>query len=324
MKKMKLIYLLILALVIVGCSNVDGSAGGEDIAVKADFPEKTIELIVPYDAGGNSDGIARLLAESASKNLPNKQKIVIVNKPGGNGAIGTTSLMQSDPDGYTVGLVDEASLNIRPHLDENVNFTHDSFQTIMQVANVPQLIVTTKDSPIKTFEDLLDSDNKKMGITGMGGIQQLILEQLKNEVSDFQIEEISYGGSANVVTGVLSKEVPVGLIGVPNVLSNEDISPVINAGTEKSPIFPDLPTLKEEGYNIIGDLHHGILAPKGVEQTKVDILHAAFKKALEDPKVIEQLENMGYEISYANPEKYQQTISETFDHYGEVLEKAGL
>lgn len=324
MKKISFMFLLALIFVIVGCSNDKESAGEKEVVEKGTFPENPIELIVPYDAGGNSDGIARLLAESASKHLPNQQKIVVVNKPGGNGAIGTTSLMQSDADGYTVGLIDEAGLNIRPHLDENVNFTHDSFQAIMQVANVPQLIVTQKDSSIKTFEDLLKMDNQKIGITGMGGIQQLILEQLKDNVSDFKMEEIAYGGSAAVVTGVLSKEVPVGLIGVPNVLSNDDIVPVINAGTARSPLFPDLPTLKEEGYNVIGDLHHGILAPKGVDQDKVDILHDAFKKAIEDPKVIEQLETMGYEISYANPESYQNTISDTFKHFGEVLNKAGL
>lgn len=294
---------------------------------KSDYPNGTIELIVPYSAGGTTDIIARLLAEHASNYLPNQPQVVVVNKSGGNGVVGATALKNAEPDGYTIGFTELATLTIVPHVDPSVDIAYDSLQPVLQAVSVPQLVVTNSDAPWQTIDEWLEAMKNSdipflIGTTGFGGLQHLVVEQLK-KVTGAQMEMVPLNGSSEVVTAILAGDVQAGILGVPNVMGNDKLLPLASSGS-KTDVLPDLPTLKEKGLEVAGDLYFGLFAPKGIDKEKLSILYDAFAKVLNESEVTQQLQEMGYQIVPGDPSQFEQTISELNAHFSTVVEQAGI
>ncbi|MEW9672467.1 Bug family tripartite tricarboxylate transporter substrate binding protein [Ammoniphilus sp. 3BR4] len=325
MKKLMMSFLIILSMVAAGCSPSSQVAKDGEAT---DFPKKPIELIVPYAAGGPSDSTARVLAKTAEKYLPNGQTIVIVNKPGGGGTIGLADVFKAKPDGYTIGLTAIGPVSTQPHYG-NTPYSYDSFQPIMRVSSLPLALVVKSDAPWKTFEEWLEyakqNPNKfSYGTTGAGSAPQLAMEAL-NLAAGIQTKPVSFEGNAPVITNLLGGHIQGGVILLNEVEPLKDkLRPLVNLGSTKIEPFTDSPLLNEKGIDVSVDITTGVLAPKELPQEILTILHDAFKKALEDPELLEQFEKLKVNPAYAGPEDYQKELKERFDTDGEILKRVGL
>jgi tripartite-type tricarboxylate transporter receptor subunit TctC len=343
MKKLFMVSILIFVLVAAGCaqtskqagvSKSSGSGSGSVASAekpKSKFPEKPIQLIVPYDAGGLTDLSARVMANAASKYLPNGQSVVVVNKPGGSGTIGTTEVFQAKPDGYTLGMGAINATSIQPHYGQTP-YTHDSFQAVIQVLSAPQVLIVQANAPWKTFEEWLDYVKNNPGkftyaTGGKGHTTELALEALSS-AAGLQTKPVPFNGANPAITALLGGHVQGAVVQASEAKPQIEagaVRTIINLGSIKADGVKDVPLAKEKGYKDVSlDGFTGIIATKGIPQDVLNILHDSFKKALEDPNTVAEFKKLGVDTVYAGPQDFQKTITDTFNLTGQILKKIGL
>lgn len=329
MKKMTLFLVFIVLLIASGCSqnaktNTQSETQDKKQEAASDFPEKPIELIVPTAPGGSNDTVARVLASTVSKYLPNKQTVIVVNEPGGGNTIGMINLMKAQPDGYTLGFVPSFTLTINPHYG-NTPYTHDSFQTIMRVLQLPGYIYVKADAPWQSFEEWMEYAKEHPNQVSIGAaVGSKSLADRINKEADVKMKVVPFEGSAPAMTALLGGHVDAA------VGSNLDAKSHIEAGTIRPLIGTsgrktgDVPILKEKGINVEVNQLMGLVAPKGLKEAELKILHDAFKQALEDPEFTSHLAKMGIESYYGGPEEFQKDLSKNFEIDGKALKASGI
>lgn len=338
------VFSLLLILSMVACSNggnADQAAGSEQKQQKqenqqqenkteSDFPKKAIEMIVPFSPGGATDIAARIVANAASKYLPNGQSVVVVNQPGGSASIGMTKVANAKPDGYTIGFTTISPISIVPHMNQT-SYSYDSFQPIMRVLAVPLVLAIKSDAPWKDFDEWLNyvkqNPNKYTYATaGVGGAPHIVMEWL-NQEAGIKTKQVSFDGGGAAKTALMGGHVQGAVLALYEATGDFEsgkLRPLVNLGETKFDMIKDLPTLKEKGINVAVDSQSGIFAPKGLPAEIQNILHDAFKKALEDAEVKEQLKKLGVEPAYKNSEEFQQIVVNEYKVFGEIMKKAGL
>lgn len=330
MKKiLSLLLLLVLSVFTVACSQSSPtetasttSTEKEEAKPSNDFPNKTIEMVVPTPPGGGADTLARILAQHANKYLPNGQNVVIVNKPGGNATIGVSEIFKAKPDGYTIGFVPTGPITEEPHYG-NTPYTHDSFQTIMRISQQDGLFYVRSDSPWQTYEEWLQYVKENPGKFRVGTIAstKYTLERLNHD-AEIDMKIVPYEGFAETTTALLGKHVE-GIFSIPTAvkaqLQTGEFKPLFSSSSRDVGV----PLLKDNGFNISEAKVNGIIAPKGIPEDVLTILHDAFKKTLEDPEVVEQFRKVDSEPYYAGPEEYQQILTDGFEQSGETLRILG-
>ncbi|MBP1154472.1 MULTISPECIES: tripartite tricarboxylate transporter substrate binding protein [unclassified Paenibacillus] len=334
MKRIVMLTLLIISIIISGCSqnspagqSAEANANSES---KSNFPQKPIEMIIPYNAGSSTDLIARILANGVSKHLPNGQSVVVVNKAGGSGTIAVTDIFRAKPDGYKIGLISVTHLGIQPHLEQSI-YSHDSFQTLVRTNVIPSFLIVKSDSPWNTFEEWLDYAKKNPGkftyaTVGPGSSVHISMEALST-AEGIKTSPVAFEGAGQSLNAVLGGHVLGGNL-LPQTskapLEAGQVRALVNFGTVKSGVFKDVPTLQEKGIDVALDIYNGLIAPKGLPKDILDIYDAAFKKTLEDPEIIEQLKKLDIEPSYAGPDEFQKDITDSFNQIGDTLKKIGM
>jgi len=150
-----------------------------------------------------------------------------------------------------------------------------------------------------------------------------MIEKLNEELGG-NLEIVQFSGSAEVSQAVLGGSVDLSIAGVPNLLGNDDYQPLATVSPDRSELLDEVPTLTELGVNVEGDLMFGLWGPKGMDESVLNILEEAFAKASQDPELIEELNDMGYESSYENPEEFQNTIDNAYQNFGDIVSELGL
>ncbi len=349
MKKFVFIPILILILTMTACSSTTNNGKSENAGQqqteqpestasaiptpepkKADFPTKPIDWIIPYAPGGANDVTARLLAPAAEKYLPNKQPINIVNKPGGGATIGITYINNAKPDGYTIGTVTAGGIAIEPHFGK-VDYKDDSFQPIMKFYSAIHFMLVRSDSPWKTFDEWLDYAKQnphqfKYGVVSIQGTDNLAMQGLSMEAGIEAVPGV-YNGEADGVRAILGGNIQGVFLSSQTAaphIEEGTLRPLVNITRTKPESMKDIPTLEDLGYEAYGDFFSGIVAPKGLAEDKLQILHEALLKALNEPDMGDKLAQMGVNVDYAGPEDFQKDISATYEFNGKVLKTSGL
>ena len=288
-------------------------------AMAADFPTKPITLICPYPAGGSTDVIARPLAEAAGKILG--QPVLVENKGGGGGAVGTGSIIGKEPDGYLLSIV-VTSLHRAAHINKLSFDTVKDVTPIIRVAGYLYGVLVRPDSKIKTLPELIQAAKAKPGeltymASGIGTGGHIAAEEMAANA----------GVKFNHLPSKGDQESSASLLGghVDFISTTSGWIPLVEAGQLKLIAtygdarvkrFPDVPTVKELGYKVVHDSPIGIVGPKGMSAERVKILHDAFHKALSDPGF---LKAMG---AYEMPVLYQSTADFT-KFWAEAYVEAG-
>lgn len=340
-KKTGIVCILILLLALVGCSqntsqqsataNSENKGSSETQKDAKNFPNKPIEILVPFAAGGSTDTAARVVSKYLPKYLPNKVNIVIVNKPGGGGTIAATDLFKATPDGYTLELSTHRSIAMQP-IYGKTQYSYDSFQPIAKVSTDQQVMVVRADAPWKTFEDWLEYVKKNpnkfsYGVSGgIGSGSHLPMAELEM-MAEYKATPVAYEGTSPALTALLGGQID-GAVGQPSsvkgFVESGDMRMLFNAAGKPVPYAKDLPLLIDEGYDISYDSNASLLAPKGLPENVAAILVEALEKTLNDPELIKELEKVDIQVDYKGPEGVQEELNDEYNKSKRVLKELGL
>lgn len=327
-KKNLLVLISILLLLLSACSNNEAKGNAEEPAL--DYPKKPIQLIVPFAAGGSTDIGARILEKYLPQYLE-EAKIVVVNKPGGSGTVALSDLYASKADGYTLALTTHRAVAMQP-LYGKTKYSHDSFQPIAKVFGNQQILVVRGDAPWKTFEDWFDYVKNNPGqftfgvAGGIGSGSHLPMAELER-LAGIKVKPVPFEGTSPAITALLGGHVD-GVILQPSdakaMIESGELRAIFNAASTPVPYFPDIPLLKDKGYDIAYDSNTSLLAPKGVPQEIIEKLQEAVKKTLEDPAVIAEFEKVNLQIQPGDDKSVQKELDEENRRSKEILTELGL
>ncbi len=294
----------------------------------ADWPSKPIRLTIAYSAGGTTDMTARMLASLMEKELG--QPVVCQNKPGGGGTVAASIAATEKPDGYSLFTLVTAPAAITPHLQDVPFNPLTDFTPIARYGVWHYGLVVKKDSPFKTFKELLDYAKKNPGkvsyaISGAGNPQHLVMERLRLS-QGAQWKAVPFKNGAEAVTACMGGHVTAAAgvtEWVPQVKGGE-MRLLVVFDNQRMREFPNVPTLKELGYDIVAPSLLGIAGPKGMNPKIVAKLDAAIKKAMADPKFVELMNKVMIEIAYLDAKAFKAEIKKLYEEQGKVIKAAGL
>lgn len=292
------------------------------------YPTKPITLIVPWPAGGSSDVAMRAMAEHVSKTLG--QPVVVDNKPGASGTLGpATMAATAKPDGYTIAQMPISVVRI-PVMQKTTFDTVKDFTYIAQLTGYTFGITTKADSQFKTWGDVVKFAKENpgkvtYGTPGTGTSLHIGVEMIAAK-EGIKLTHVPFKGGAETNAAVL---------GGHTMLQADSSSwkPLVDAGqlrllniwtAERSKVWKDSPTLKELGYPFVFDSPFGIAGPKGMDPAIVAKLQDAFKKAIEDPAVVEALRKYDMFPRYLDAASYTKSIAELVEVEGKALKDLGL
>ncbi len=292
------------------------------------YPSRPITLIVPWPAGGSTDRHHRALAEIASKILG--QNIIVENKPGGGGTSGPgTMALAAKPDGYTIAQFPMGMLRV-PHMQKTQWHPINDFTFIIGVSGYTFGFVVKADSPYKSFQDYVAAARKQpgkidYGSTGVGTSPHLLLEELADNAK-IELTHVPFKGNADLMQALLGGHVMAGsdASGWDKFVDNGQMRLLVTFGEQRTKRWPQVPTAKELGYNVVGSSPYGLVGPKGMDPAVVKTLHDAFKKAMDDPKHQEVLAQLNQDMWYRSGEDYKKWAIETFAKDKVLIERLGL
>lgn len=292
------------------------------------FPTHPIVLYCAFPAGGPTDQVLRAFAESASRTLG--QPIVVESKPGAGGTIAPITLKNARPDGYTLSQIAISVFRIPhmqkvPQLDALRDFTY-----IVNLTGYTFGLVVPADSPWKTLKEYVDDAKRNpgkinYGSTGTGTTPHLAMEEFAAKAG-IQLTHVPFKGSADLMASILGG----------HVMSASDSTgwaPQVEAGKlrilatfgpKRTKRWPDVPTLNELGYDTVSESPFGIAGPAGMDPAVVKTLHDAFRKALDDPKVLTLLERFDQPVIYMSPEEYAKFARQSNEAERATVDRLGL
>jgi tripartite-type tricarboxylate transporter receptor subunit TctC len=288
------------------------------LPVMAAFPDKPLKLIVPYAPGGTTDLVARIVASGLGDVLG--QPVVILNKPGAGGAIGSAAASRESPDGYTLVMAVESSHSVNPSVQKHQMYDPiKDFAPISNLANVPGVLDIKASSDIKTFDQLVqqlkaDPEKFSFGSSGNGGYSHLFGERfLKN--TNTKMLHVPYKGLGPALTDLLAGQINVVFDNYPSSagqLEAGKIRALAVASPTRLKNLPDTPTYAEAGYPQLNTPSwFGLAAPAGVPNATLDALNSAVKKTLSDPQVIAALQKQGAIPAYTSRQDFANIIRDS-------------
>jgi tripartite-type tricarboxylate transporter receptor subunit TctC len=299
---------------------------------QSNYPDRSIKIIVPYVAGGAADITARLVAQSMSESMG--QPVIVENKPGANGTIGSDVVAKAAPDGYTLLLTASGPLVINPVLYKKVPFDPvKDFSPISMLITYQYALVVPSQSPIKNIGELVADARAKpkafsYGSTGIGGGGHLAGE-LFGLLANAEFTHVPYKGAApalaDLLGGQLSFTFEPLVTGIPMIKAGK-LRGFAVSGIKRSKGIPNLPTMNELGYKGFDITQfQGLLAPAGTDPTIIRRLHAEAVKALKSPAVIRRLvDEGGNEIVGSSPSEFAQQIQSDLRLYGKLIVDARI
>ncbi len=307
------------ASLLAGCANVsDGKAND------GEFPNKDIQLIVPWQPGGSGDLSARTVASSLEKELG--VNIVVENKPGANGSIGYNWLTDQDPDGYKLSVLGMEVATLQ-YMDYDVN--PDDYTYIGQLLEGPGAIAVKTDSPYETLQDLIDAAKEKPGaITysspGVGSVWDNPAQGFQ-DMAGIELKNVPFDGSAPAIQAAAAGDVDFSIDAAGSQKANVDggkMRYLAVLSEERLETLPDVPTMKELGIDLQNSSFTGIMGPKGMDEEVVKKLSDALEKAVEDPEYKKVIEGANLVPVSRNSEDFTKYINEQAEIHGKWIDLA--
>lgn len=290
------------------------------------YPSKPIRLIVPFPASGATDLLARAIAQKVGQSLG--QQIVVDNRPGAGGAIGSDMAAKAAPDGYTILIATTSTHSIGPFINTHLPYnTETDFTPIGQVATATNVLVVPNQLPVKNVKELIDYAKKHPGelnyaSSGNGTVVHLTAEAFKAQAGVF-ITHIPYRGTALAVPDLISNKVQVLfdsiVSGMPHVKDGK-LKALAVTSLKRSPLAPDLPTASESGLpGFESDTWFGIYGPKGLPPEVVSRLNAEFNKAIQSQDVKDRLAKLGAEPIGGTPAQFAAMVKKDSARWGKLI-----
>ena len=294
-----------------------------------EYPSHPIRLIVPFAAGGAADSIARIIGKRLGDGLG--QTVVVEDRGGGGGLIGTELVKNSDADGYTLLLGQSGPISINPGIYPKLPYDPEKdFVPITMTTSYPYVLVVNPSLGVKTVAELVALARSKpgqlnYGTTGLGSSNHLVTELFDNKAG-IKMTHIPYRGTSLAVADLIAGQVQVVFADPVSALAQ------VRAGTlvalavtskERSPVAPDLPTIAESGYPGFNAIAwHGILAPAGTPPAIIERIHAIIGRALQDPATIKLIEQQAIQIVGSSPQAFAGFIKQDIGLWKDVAQQA--
>lgn len=307
------------------------SLGVNSMAAEPNFPTKPIEMTIGYAPGAGTDLGARMIAENSKKSLG--QEIVCVNKPGGAGRVALTLIVKTKPDGYSLAATTDSSVIVVPHLEKVPYKPLEDLTYITQYGNLDFGVTVLKDSPFKTFKDVIEyaranPEKLTMGIIGVGSSDHVAFQALAL-LENIKIKFVPFTGAAPTMTALLGGHI---MIAAP---ASSGYAPYVKAGNarllavmseNRMEQYPDVPTLKELGYpDLVFQSWYIISGPKGIEKPIVNKLADAFKKAMETQEFIKMaMELEIYSKTVVQGDELRDAMARRYKRNGDLFNKLGM
>jgi hypothetical protein len=295
------------------------------------YPSKPINFIVPYGAGGSADSRSRQIAQKMSVIL--KQPIVIDNKPGAGGNIGTEFIARAAPDGYTIGMGNFAPMAVNKTLFGNLRYDPETdLSPVMLIEKGPLVLVVNPNSSYKTIGDIVAAAKAKPGTLtfssgGIGGSHQLSAELFELNAGISMIH-VPYKSGSAALTDLMAGNVDLMFdqmySAVPSIKADK-LRPIAITSKKRSPLLPNVPSFSELGYPKVEVLNwQGLIAPKGTPKAIIDKLNAAANEALKDPGIREIMLSQGNEIGGGSPAEFAALIKSESTKWSAVVKAANI
>ncbi len=315
-------------LTLAGAAGAATLAAPFGLAQAQSFPSKPITLIVPWPAGGSTDRHHRALAEIAGKILG--QNILVENKPGAGGTLGPSGMAATaKPDGYTISHFPLGMLRI-PHMQKVAFDPINDFSFIIGVSGYTFGFVVRSDSPYKSFKDYIEAARKdpgaiNYGSTGIGTSPHLLLEELAT-AAGVQLNHIPFKGNADQMQALLGGHVMAAsdATGWDKFVDEGRMRLLVTFGEARTARWPEVPTAKDLGYNVVSQSPYGLVGPKGMDPAVVSKLHDAFKQAMDSPQHAEVMKQLNQGVWYRNGADYKAWAVDTFAKDKALIERLGL
>jgi len=292
------------------------------------YPTRAINLVVPFAAGGNNDVSGRILARKLSELLG--QPVVVENKTGAGGTIGSAAVAAAKPDGYTLGFLSSGPVAANMSLFKTLAYdSRKDFAPVARVTTSPSVLVVSPSLPVANLDEFVAYAKKNPGKLNYGtagnGSSPHLAGALFESMAGVQMVAVAYRGGAPALTDLMAGQVqavfnPI-LEVMPQIRAGKLKALAVTTG-KRSALLPELPALGERfpGYEVL--TWNGVFAPAGTPQDIVDRLNAAVLKALQDPEVVAKLQELGLETAPSSPKDFSVYIDGQIDHFGKLIRLA--
>jgi tripartite-type tricarboxylate transporter receptor subunit TctC len=300
------------------------------LAAAQDFPGKSIRLIVPFPPGGPNDIIARIVGQRMSELT--KQPVVIDNRGGQAGVLGTDAIAKANPDGYTIGIVSASSLVINPTMEKVPYDVARDLAPVTLVVTVPEMLVVASNIPANNMAELVALAKAQPGklnfaSAGVGGLPHLAGELFKL-TAKIDIVHVPYRGAAPAINDLLGQQVQMTFLDLPVLLPHikaGTLRPIALGARQRAPTAPDVPTTAEVGMpDLLIENWYGMIAPAKTPDHIVAALNRIANEAIADPSVKEKLAAQGLTVAGDTPEHFRGFIDSEIKKWAKVIGDAGV
>ena len=294
------------------------------------WPNKSITIIIPAAPGGTTDIVGRMISEPLSKELG--QTVVIENKAGAAGIIGSQSLIRSKPDGYTLIMGNIGPNAINYSLYKDLPYKKEDFIPITNVISVPNVLVVNEATPVNNVQELLtyvasDPQHQTFGSSGKGQSPHMSAE-LFMQRGNIKAEHITYKGAGPAVVALLANQYTFMIDNLPSSLSHiksGKLKALAVTSDKRVADLPDVPTMKEAGVdNMVVTAWFGLFAPAGTPDDVVNKIHAAAKKVLESDNIKERFAQLGGEAGGNSPAEYAEYVKSQQEMWADIVKTANI
>jgi tripartite-type tricarboxylate transporter receptor subunit TctC len=300
------------------------------LAAAQDFPNKPIRLIVPFPAGGPNDIIARVVGQRMSELT--KQPVLIDNRGGQAGVLGTDAVAKANPDGYTIGIVSASALVISPTMEKVPYDVGRDFAPVTLAVTVPEMLVVASNFPANNMAELVALAKAQPGkfnfaSAGVGGLPHLAGELLKL-TAKIDIVHVPYRGAAPAINDLLGQQVQMAFLDLPVLLPHikaGTLRPIALGAPQRAPTAPDVPTTAEVGMpDILIENWYGMVAPAKTPDNIIAALNRIANEAMADPSVKEKLADQGLTVAGDTPEHFRRYIEAETKKWARVIKDSGV
>lgn len=299
-------------------------------AFPQDFPGKPIKLIVPFPAGGPNDIIARIVGQRMSELA--KQPVLIENRGGQAGVLGTDAIAKAAPDGYTIGITSASSLVISPSMEKVPYDVAKEFAPVTLVVTVPEMLVVASNVPANNMAELVALARAQPGklnfaSAGLGGLPHLAGELFKL-TARIDVVHVPYRGAAPAINDLLGQQVEMAFLDLPVILPHikaGSLRPIALGARERAPTAADVPTTAEVGMpDLLIENWYGMIAPGGTPPALITALNKLATAAMADPAVKAKLADQGLTVVGDAQEHFRDFIGSETAKWAKVIKDAGL
>ncbi len=295
------------------------------VAAQAQWPERPVQLIVPFPAGGGVDVIARPFAELWSEIL--HQPVVVIPRDGAAGTIGAAAVAAAKPDGYTFAFTPNGPITVQPHVIASLPYKHDDLAPVCQLFAVQYVLAVRADSPYKTLGDLVAAAKAKPGklTYGFGGIAttpHLAISQLAI-VAGIDMLGVPFRGDPQAIVALRGGEIDSAMLNIGGAKAQRFRALATFAESRQGEI-PDTPTVKELGYPVVGSAFGGLFAPKGLPADIAKKVDSACAKIVADERFQKAVRQASQEPVYRNGADFARLLANDYAVKGDVVKRAGV